>query len=233
MSDFYEPQGDVGANACLDVSGPSYPLDRPITLVSQAALALALAVPLSSPSVRPEEQWARVFPQYSTVLSSLQEGSPTRGTHAPRVLPHTAEQLATVQTVFGLSKTQLAQVCGVQRQTVYDWYAGNFQAEGNNERRLARLFDIAEKLQAAGRRPLSARVVTRALGSGNSLLALLTDEDADRDEIGAVVAQLEEATAAMRSRGASATRDRLGWKATSTESAEENLESNLDDFVDG
>jgi transcriptional regulator with XRE-family HTH domain len=221
MNDPYSPQNEVGMTLYPDVSGSSYPRERSTSLVPHAALALALAVPLSSSSARPEEHWAAVFPQYSTVLSDDQP------------LPLTAERLAAVQTLFGLSKTQLARVCGVSRQTVYDWYAGNFEAEGANAQRLAHLYDIAEKLQLAGCRPLSARNVLRALASGNTLLEMLASDVVDRDEVGAVVAQLERATLSQRSRGAAAIRERLGWPPTSKESAEAILEANLEDFVDG
>ena len=63
MSDFYEPQGDIGVNARPDVSGPGYPCSRSIPLVPQAALTLMLVAQLSSPSAHPEEQWAAMFPQ--------------------------------------------------------------------------------------------------------------------------------------------------------------------------
>jgi DNA-binding XRE family transcriptional regulator len=148
-------------------------------------------------------------------------------------MPSTAEQLAGVQSFFGLSKTQLAQVCKVQRQTVYDWYAGNFEAEGRNARRLAELYGIIEQLRRDGRKPLPSRVVARALLSGSSLLDLLSSSEVDSAAVGAIVAQLDETAASLRSRGAAAMRERLGWPASSSEVTDANLETNLNDFVDG
>jgi hypothetical protein len=52
------------------------------------------------------------------------------------LLPTTAAQLDEIQGFFGLSKSQLAKACRVQRQTIYDWYARRFEAEGRNAQRL-------------------------------------------------------------------------------------------------
>jgi hypothetical protein len=52
-------------------------------------------------------------------------------------LPSTAEQLAAIQSTFGLNKSQLTVASSVKRQTIYDWYAGNFEVEGSNSERLA------------------------------------------------------------------------------------------------
>ncbi len=148
------------------------------------------------------------------------------------VMPPTAEQLAAVQTAFGLSKTQLARVCGVQRQTIYDWYAGNFEAQGNNARRLATLHGMAERFRIEGLRALSSREVSRALSPGRTLLELLSEAEVDGTAVGTIVPQLDEMTVAARCRGAAAARERLGWAPVPKRSADETLESNLDDFVD-
>lgn len=201
---------------------------------SQALLAtLALAVPLSSSSTRAEEKWVSMFPQSSTVHAFLPDVRVAKRSNAPRPLPATAEQLALVQTFFSLSKTQLASVCGVQRQTVYDWYARSFEAAGDNARRLAKIFKIVQRLQTAEPSPLSARLLKRPLESGASLLVMLSAPDLHADEIASVVTQLQAANETMRSRGAAGIRARLGWPARSQEAGQKNLEANLEDFVDG
>jgi DNA-binding XRE family transcriptional regulator len=233
MNDFVRLPVDLGATPYPDASSSGATLERALPLVSQTALVLMLSVSLSSSSSLPEMYWAPVFAQPSTTHSGVSEPLLGRTAREPQLLPTTAEQLASVQAAFGLSKTQLAQVCKVQRQTIYDWYAGNFEAEGNNARRLAAVYGIAESLRIAGRRPLLARAVSRALSTGSTLLDLLLEEEVDREAVSSVVAQLDEATVTARSRGAAAVRERLGWAPASQRSREETLESNLDDFVDG
>ena len=214
----------------LSSSGGATPYAR--VIAPHAALALMLSS-LSSSSTRPEDYWAAVFYQSTTTLGSVPDTVGLKGGRSHQVMPSTAEQLAGVQSFFGLSKTQLAQVCKVQRQTVYDWYAGNFEAEGRNARRLAELYGIIEQLRRDGRKPLPSRVVARALLSGSSLLDLLSTTEVDGAAVGAIVAQLDETAASMRSRGAAAMRERLGWPASSSEAVDANLETNLNDFVDG
>lgn len=197
-----------------------------------ATLALA-AAPVSSSSSQAEYEWLPMFPQSSTVSSGAPDVRPAKPQRVPYVLPITAEQLTLLQGFFALSKTQLAQVCGVQRQTIYDWFAGNFEAEGNNARRVAQLFGIAKDLRAAGVRSLSARDLTRILSDGTTILNLLGADRVSPDVVRAVLAQLQEGGYATHVTTAAATRERLGWQPASDESAERNLEANLDDFVDG
>lgn len=233
MNDFVDLQVDLGRSRYPDASGCNPTSECEVPLVWPTALALMLSVPLSSSSSRPEILWAPVFSQSSTTYLGASELPAIAAACQHRLIPTSAEQLATVQAAFGLSKTQLSQVCKVQRQTIYDWYAGNFEAEGNNARRLTELYSIAESLRRAGRRPLLARTVSRTLSTGITLLDLLLEEEVDGEAVGAVVTQLDEATVTARSRGAAAVRERLGWTPASRRSLEENLESNLDDFVDG
>jgi len=174
-----------------------------------------------------------MFPQSSTVSSAVPDVRPAKSWQTRRVLPNTAEQLTLLQAFFALSKTQLAQICRVQRQTIYDWFAGNFEAEDNNARRVAQLFAIARDVKAAGAQPLSARDLTRVLSDGSTILSLLGADDASADRVGSVVAQLEDARSTTRTNTATAARERLGWKPTSDEAAERNLDINLDEFADG
>jgi len=191
--------------------------------------ALAFVAPMSSPNSHAEQAWLGMFPQSSTVSLAVRDVRSAKSSRAPRVLPSTAEQITRLQSFFALSKTQLAQVCGVHRQTIYDWFAGNFEAEGNNARRVAQLFGIAREMKAGGAQALSARDLSRALSDGTTILSLLAAADASPERVGAVVAQLEKA----RSGTAAAARERLGWKSISDEAAARNLDINLDDFIDG
>lgn len=192
-----------------------------------------VAAPVSSSSSQAEYELLPMFPQSSTVISGAPDVRPAKAQRTPHVLPVTAEQLRLLQGFFALSKTQLAQICGVQRQTIYDWLAGNFEAEGNNARRVAQLFVIAKALKAAGARALSARDLTRRLSDETTILSLLGADPVSPDAVLAVLVQLQEAGHITHANSASATRERLGWQPTSKERAERNLEANLDDFVDG
>lgn len=201
----------------------------------QTALAVAaLALPLSSSNLRAEQHLAALFPASSTLDSEPQDiHFLGRHTVTAAALPTTAEQLAAVQGFFGLAKTQLAAVCGVQRQTIYDWYGGKFAAERGNAKRLLELNQFVERLKAEGHASLSARLVSRLPSSGRGLLELLTKQDIDEREIGAVVAELAAFGERQRTRGAAAIQKRLGWPERPSESTAETLEANLQDFVDG
>lgn len=199
----------------------------------QAAIMLALTFPVSSSTARPEDSWASVFDQSTSVYNSPVSERLRPVAPVERVVPLTAEQLGAVHSFFGLSKTQLAQVCQVQRQTIYDWYASNFEAEGKNAGRLLSLYTLVETLRAEGRGPLSARVVKRPLASGATLLELLTRDDIPNVEVVGVVARLDQATSQLRTQSAAATLNRLGWGAPSRDTTTKTLSANLDDFTDG
>jgi DNA-binding XRE family transcriptional regulator len=148
-------------------------------------------------------------------------------------LPTTAEQLAEVQRCFGLTKTQLALVCDVQRQTIYDWYARHFEAEADNARRLGALYKLARFLRTAGLQPLAPKLVERKLDQGQALLDLLRAPVPDQRAIRNVATHLNTLAVARRERSAAAVRERYGWKPLTQDQRDENLDSNLDSLSDG
>jgi len=95
-----------------------------------------------------------------------------------------------VQAFFGLSKSLLAKACRVQRQTIYDWYAGNFEAEGENEDRLQQLWRLTERLSAS----VPAMMVQRKRQDGSSLATLLAAEQLDDSAVEQLCHQLGAAT---------------------------------------
>lgn len=205
--------------------GAAHPMRR------QMVCAMALTVPLTSSSAHAEQQWANLFPQSSTLHNEPPDVRPVVA--KPVILPATATQLAAIQGFFGLAKTQLALVCGVQRQTIYDWYAGKFEAEEENARRLARLYTLVSRLRESGLASLPGRLASRALNTGKTLLDVLGENEIDERELTALVAQLGQAGKQQRARGAAAVRERLGWSAQSREAADRTREDNLEDLVDG
>lgn len=207
--------------------GAAHPMRR------QTLWAMALTVPLTSSSAHAEQQWAGLFPQSSTLHNEPPDVRPVVAKPVTQILPATATQLAAVQGFFGLAKTQLALVCGVQRQTIYDWYAGKFEAEEENARRLARLYTLVSRLRESGLAPLTGRLASRALNTGKTLLDVLGENEIDEREVTALVAQLGQAGKQQKARGAAAVRERLGWAAQSREAADRTREDNLEDVVDG
>jgi hypothetical protein len=190
---------------------------------------------LTSPDVRAASHWAFLFPQSSGLHSDPPEAELILRGHIqePSLLPTTAEQLGRVQAFFGLSKSLLAKACGVQRQTIYDWYAGNFEAEGGNAERLQRLWRLTERLSASGVASVPSTMIQRKRHDGSSLAALLTEQQLDDSAVERLCHQLLATTMERRERGAAALRRRLGWKDADETSRAETLSSNLDSFVDG
>lgn len=190
---------------------------------------------LTSPDVCAELHWANFFPQSSGLHSDPPGAELILAGHArePSLLPTTAEQLGRVQAFFGLSKSLLAKACRVQRQTIYDWYAGNFEAEGENAERLQQLWRLTERLRANGLESVPSAMVQRKRHDGSSLAALLVAGQLDESAVERLCHQLGAATTQRRERGAAALRRRLGWKDADDESRAEALTSNLDSFVDG
>jgi len=190
---------------------------------------------LTSPDVRAASHWAILFPQSSGLHSDAPEAELILAGHAREssLLPTTAEQLGRVQAFFGLSKSVLAKACRVQRQTIYDWYAGNFEAEGINAERLHQLWCLTERLSASGLDSLPPTMVQRQRHDGSSLATLLAAEQLDEPALEGLCHQLGAATTERRERGAAALRRRLGWKEADDASRTEALNSNLDSFVDG
>lgn len=197
----------------------------------QGSVALiAGAEEMSSPDVDAAQKWAQQFPQSSGVSVSFPEVSLALAEPELELLPTTAEQLGAVQLFFGLSKSQLAKICLVQRQTIYDWYAGRFEATDGNAVRVQELYELANELRERQLGPLSAKVAQRRKADGGTLEALLSAKKIDAAAVRRMTVQLGEATQAQRQRGAKALRQRLGWPGASEEARRANLSSNLDDL---
>jgi DNA-binding XRE family transcriptional regulator len=196
------------------------------TVATFAATALALAsLSTSSPLAQPLHRHSVLFPQ----SSSAQPNDAVVAKASVQRALSTGERLAAVQSTFGLNKTQLAEVCSVKRQTIYDWYAGNFEAEGENASRLYSLYGLVVTMRDAGLHPVPPRSVDRPLTKEGSLLRLLCRERIDTDAVQRAVAQLQSISpSSARSR-----REQLGWGPLTEEQQQEQLDSNLDYLIDG
>ena len=99
-----------------------------------------------------------------------------------------------LRVTLGLNMTELAQVLGVERQTVYAWLRGDSQPHKANLRRLYSLSRLAHA-QRGARLPREA--IHAPGGDGRSVADLLMDEVLDE---GAIAERLQRISHASRSR---------------------------------
>jgi len=85
-----------------------------------------------------------------------------------------AEQAREVLTALSLNKSQLAEVLGVSRPTLYDWLDGK-EPNSSNAQRLTTLLRLLASADVTSTRPFSPRFLNQALTErGTSLLAALS-----------------------------------------------------------
>jgi hypothetical protein len=193
-----------------------------------AASLVLLGLACSSPNIDPVAPWLTHFPITSSVRGPEVTYSPP-----PLTIParRTPEKLAHIQARFGLNKTQLAQACQVQRQTIYDWYAARFKAEGKNAQRLDELYRIS--LTTAQGFPMSvpSKLSDKALGNNKSLSTLLSVRTLKEAEIRFAVAELM-ILASNRKPSLAQRRAALGLASPSTSERRENLSEALDNLIE-
>lgn len=202
-----------------------------LTILSYAAV-LSVGVGLSSSASEDVLRKRALISQSSTTSTFAPDPLPLIRKSIQKALPSTSEQLKSIQSVFCLNKTDLAKVCQVQRQTVYDWTGGKYPATGDNERRLSALFQIASTLKAEGT-SLGARVAARRLESGESVLSLLTESPLNVNAIVSATAALAAPTQVRPADGARALMQRHGLSTPSDARQAQTLEDNLSGLVDG
>jgi hypothetical protein len=146
----------------------------------------------------------------------------------PLTLPPFPDQLAEVQVWLGVNKVQLARICRVERQTIYDWFAKNYEPIGANAHRVAQLYRLAVHIRDRAGRPLDTGVPERQLADGSSLLTRLTESTIDLPQALEVTNALLGGADNSPSRTGDALRDRLGWKPIDETQRRDNLKYNLD-----
>jgi len=198
-------------------------VDRTVRRLATTSILL-LGLACSSSNAEPVAPWLERFPIVSTARSTEVM---FRRPRASIAVPDTAEKLAVIQTRFGLNKTQLALVCQVQRQTVYDWYAGRFYAEGKNAQRIDDLYSIARN-SANILNAVSPRLCDKTLESGKTLVALLSARTLRDREIKAALGELR-TVADRRKPTLAERRAALEFREPSTEERRVVLASILDD----
>lgn len=94
-----------------------------------------------------------------------------------------ADQVRELLAALALNKSQLADVLGVSRPTLYDWFDGK-EPNAANAERLEALLRLISRAGVTGTRPLNARFVRRPLReSGPSLLDALRLDPLDDGRI--------------------------------------------------
>jgi transcriptional regulator with XRE-family HTH domain len=130
---------------------------------------------------------------------------------------------------LGLTKTQLKDICGVSRQTLYDWLAGKFEPEGSNAARLAAIHDLALQVPLRARTPIRAALLSQPLFGTDTFLDVLKAPRLDQARLEAGLSALLEQTSARDSRSARSTLERLGFAPPSDVTKESILAENMED----
>jgi transcriptional regulator with XRE-family HTH domain len=115
---------------------------------------------------------------------------PARTAASPAILSLSVpEQLQEAQAALSLNRSQLAQMLGVSRPTLYEWLEGNSPSASNT----SRLSALLQLLQAAGIKaaaPLNARFVRQPLGLERpALIELLSQEPLDSQAVLSALAE--------------------------------------------
>jgi transcriptional regulator with XRE-family HTH domain len=176
----------------------------------------------TSPSVFDTRGMLRSSP--APAPEALAEG--TRPTMRQAVLRmSSADQAREVMAGLNLNKTQLAEVLGVSRPTLYDWLEGK-EPNAANAQRLTGLVRILVNAGVTAADSISPRFVRESLNDGEpSLLEMLTADTLDEARVAKVLAEaklLEDETHGTRA----AREDRLrtlGFEEPSAEQRKENL----------
>lgn len=94
----------------------------------------------------------------------------------------TSQQLTLIQHLLGLNTTELAQVIGVSRPTIYSWMRDDQEPHPSNLERMSMLYQFARSWKRICPKSLGAFVRQPILGS-QSLVQLLSEKEYDAIEI--------------------------------------------------
>ncbi|MFU8803989.1 MAG: helix-turn-helix domain-containing protein [Bradymonadaceae bacterium] len=142
-----------------------------------------------------------------------------------------SEALLAAQRNLGLSKTELATICAVSRQTIYDWLNDRHEPDSENRKTLALLDTLAGR-EDVSQCPISSRLTNAQTAHGPSLVYLLSEPEPDVSAITAVIVELVAASKERASRSAQASHVRAGFAPLSEDERDANIAANLDDLPD-
>lgn len=116
--------------------------------------------------------------QRNVVREITQHGSKVQAVPAAPIA-RSSEMVTTIIKVFGLNRSQAADVMQVRRQSVYNWLGGT-EAEGENLARLLCLYDMANSMAKTVEPHLAVRFTPDGT---SSLLRMLSADQLDRTAI--------------------------------------------------
>lgn len=170
-------------------------------------------------------RWGLCFPQNTALFTLVEPEVFRRPTRFVAPIP-TGERIRDILRYLGLTKTQLKDICGVSRQTLYDWLEGKFEPDTDNAARLQEIHRAALVVPQRARRPLSAAVLTQPVLGKKTLLDLLRKPHLDLDVLNEAISLLAKRSGEREQRSAKALRERLGFSAARRE--DEVLADNTD-----
>ena len=180
----------------------------------------------TSPAVLDNREVASGVP----AAASEAAAEPARTTTRQAVLRLSpAEQALEVLAALSLNKTQLAEVLGVSRPTLYDWLEGK-EPNAGNAQRLAHLVELLANAGVTAAHSLSPRFVRQPLNDGEpSLLDLLKADELDERFVAKVVQEAKalEASAEARRLSREERLAALGFEQPSDEQRKKNLDLNV------
>ena len=142
--------------------------------LAHGALLLALLAYDAAPSQR------------NVIREANQHGDKVQAAPAAAPTARSSEMVTAIIKVFGLNRSQAADVMQVRRQSIYNWLGGA-EAEGENLNRMLRLYEMANAVA----QPIEPHLTVRSTPDGtNSLLRMLSTDPLDRTAIMAWVTAL-------------------------------------------
>ena len=180
----------------------------------------------SPSSVLPEPEFAFSGSAYDVFESSGE--SISSATPAAPLADRAAQVLQKAQQRLGLSKSALARICGVTRQTIYDWLNEVHEPAAENLPKLDMLEALMSSRQLS-HHTLSRKWTKRQLTHGLSLMDVLVREEVDLDLALNLIAEITQLIDAQRvsARAHTTARERLGWTELSDAQCERIIETSL------
>lgn len=108
-----------------------------------------------------------------------------------------SEQIAFLKSSLGLRITEIAEIIGVERPTVYGWIEEKFLPQGRNRTRLSRLVDFAERWRSLCVRPLGNLARDNKI-DGKTLLELFKSDRLSEKKILRAIEALSQESQATR-----------------------------------
>jgi DNA-binding XRE family transcriptional regulator len=166
---------------------------------------------------------------FRKLADGLSDPSGDRHRSSPHVDPvdlRASKILEAAQARLGLSKSSLARICGVTRQTIYDWINEAHEPGVENILKLE-LLDKLLSSRSLHTHSLSPAWAKRKTVKGVSLLEVLQRSEIDLELALNVLDELVTLFAKHTERPTQTTRSQLGWRALDDAQRERNLTHNL------